>query len=68
MLKDKPHLVTFSESFLVSFANLRSSHTRDLKKMALDASLINTQHYKVWIKGKMEQSKETGSTLLYTSV
>ena len=25
------------------------------KKMVLDAALLNTQHYKVWIKGKMEQ-------------
>ena len=27
-------------------------------KMVLDASLLNTQHFKVWIKGKVEQSKE----------
>ena len=26
-----------------------------LKKMVLDASLLNTQHYKVWIKGKVKQ-------------
>ena len=26
-------------------------------KMVLDASLLNTQHYKVHIKGKMEQSE-----------
>ena len=26
--------------------------------MILDASLLNTQHYKVWIKGKVEQSME----------
>ena len=24
------------------------------QKMVLNASLLNTQHYKVWIKGKME--------------
>ena len=29
-----------------------------LKKMVLDASLLNTQHYKVWIKGKVEPSRE----------
>ena len=29
-----------------------------LKKMVLDASLLNTQHYKVRIKGKVEQSRE----------
>ena len=28
------------------------------QKMVLDASLLNTQHYKVRIKGKVEQSKE----------
>ena len=33
------------------------------QKMVLDAILLNTQHYKVLIKGKVEQSKEMGSTL-----
>ena len=28
------------------------------QKMGLDASLLNTQHYKVRIKGKVEQSRE----------
>ena len=28
------------------------------KKMVLDASLLNTQHYNVQIKGKLEQSRE----------
>ena len=28
------------------------------QKMVLDASLLNTQHYKAWIKGKVEQSRE----------
>ena len=37
-------------------------------KMVLDTSLINTQHYKVSIKGKVEQSKERSSALPYTSV
>ena len=32
------------------------------QKMVLDASLLNTQ-YKVWIKGKMEQSKKRISAL-----
>ena len=38
------------------------------QKMALDASLLNTQIYKVRIEGKVEQSKERSSTLPYTSV
>ena len=25
--------------------------------------LLNTQHYKVWIKGKVEQSRESSSAL-----
>ena len=31
------------------------------QKMVLDASLLNTQHYKVWIKGKVEQSWKRSS-------
>ena len=38
------------------------------QKMVLDAILLNTQHYKVWIKGKVEQSRERNSTLPYTLV
>ena len=38
------------------------------QKMVLDATLLNTQHYKVWIKGKVEQSRERSSTLSYTLV
>ena len=38
------------------------------QKMVLDATLLNTQHYKVRIKGKMEQSREQSSALTYTSV
>ena len=34
-----------------------------LKKMVRDASLLNTQHYKIGIKGKVEQSKERSSAL-----
>ena len=37
-------------------------------KMVLDTSLFNTQHYKVRIKGKVEQSREKSSALPYTSV
>ena len=37
-------------------------------KMVLDASLLNTQYYKVRIKGKVEKSRERSSTLPYTSV
>ena len=37
-------------------------------KMILDTSLLNTQHYKVRIKGKVEQSRKRSSALPYTSV
>ena len=37
-------------------------------KMVLGTSLLNTQQYKVCIKGKVEQSRERSSILPYTSV
>ena len=37
-------------------------------KMVLDTSLLNTQQYKVCIKGKVEQSRERSSALPYISV
>ena len=37
-------------------------------KMVFDTSLGNTQQYKVRIKGKVEQSRERSSSLLYTLV
>ena len=38
------------------------------QKMILDATLLNTQHYKVRIKCKVEQSREWSITLPYTLV
>ena len=38
------------------------------QKMVLDSALLNTQHYKVRIKSKVEQSRERSSTLPCTSV
>ena len=38
------------------------------QKMVLDATLLSTQHYKVRIMGKVEQSKEWSSPLPYTLV
>ena len=37
-------------------------------KMVLDTSLLNTQQYKVRIKGKVEQSRERSSAFPYTLV
>ena len=38
------------------------------QKMLLDAALLNTQNYKVRIKGKVEQSREMSSAFPYTLV
>ena len=38
------------------------------QKMVLDAALLNTQHYKVRIKGKVEQSMERSIALPNTTV
>ena len=38
------------------------------QKVVLDATLLNTQHYKVWIKGKVEQYRKWSSTLPYILV
>ena len=38
------------------------------QRMVLDASLLNTQQYKVRIKGKVEQSRERSSALPYNLV
>ena len=37
-------------------------------KMVLVTSLLNTQYYKVCIKGKVEKSRKRSSALPYTSV
>ena len=37
-------------------------------KTELDTTLLNTQHYKVRFKGKVEQSREWSSALPYTLV
>ena len=47
--------------------NPRLSHTKD-SKTVLDASLLNTQHYKVRIKGKVKQSTERSSAPLHLDV
>ena len=38
------------------------------QKMVLGTTLLNTQQYKVRIKGKVEQSRERSSALPYISV
>ena len=38
------------------------------QKIVLGAVLLNSQDYKVWIKGKVKQSREKSSALPYTSM
>ena len=38
------------------------------QKLVLDDAPLNTQHYEVRIKGKVEQSREVSRALPYTSV
>ena len=38
------------------------------QKIVLGAALLNSQHYKEWIKDKMEQSREWSNALPYTLV
>ena len=54
------------QSQVESYQRLRKKKKK--KKKVLDAALLNTQHYKVWITGKVEQSSEWSSALPYTSV
>ena len=42
--------------------------SRQALKMVRDISLLNTQHYKVCIKGKVEQSRERSSAPLHLGV
>ena len=37
------------------------------QKIVLDTSLVNNQHYKLRIKGKVEQSREKSCGLPYSS-
>ena len=39
-----------------------------LKEMVLDATLLNTLHYKVRMKGKVEQLRERSSAISYILV
>ena len=38
------------------------------QKIVLDSALLNTQHYKIRIKGKVEQSKKWSSASFYIPV
>ena len=53
--------------FANDLGDLGSITGQVIPKMVLDAFLLNIQHYKVWIKGKVGQSRERSSVLPYTS-
>ena len=38
------------------------------QNIVFDSALLNTQHFKVCFKGKVEESKERSSAFLYTLV
>ena len=57
--------------FTNGLADLGSVPGRVIPKtqtMLLDSALLNTQHYKVGIKGKVEQFKDSSSALPNTLV
>ena len=66
-----PGLGLTSRVFVIGLGDLGSTQgwviPRTLK-IVLDAALLNTQRYKARIKGKVEQSKEKSSVLLYSPV
>ena len=70
-LVTRPNIGIMVRLFTNGLGDLGSIPSRAIpktQKMVLDASLFNTQHYKVWIKGKVEQSRERSHALLYTLV
>ena len=54
--------------FQKDFVSLPGRVIPKTQKVVLDISLLNTQHYKVQIKGKVEEIKENSSALPYTTV
>ena len=68
----KPDISIMVRVFTSSLGDLGSIPNQSVKqktqKMVLDTTLLNTQYYKVRIKGKMEQPRERCSALPYTLV
>ena len=51
-----------------SYQRRKKKKKKKKKKKVLDSSLLNTQHYKVRIKGKVGQSRERSNALPYNLV
>ena len=64
------YIYIYSQKVINSILNNGSGNRGSVmaQKGVLDISLLNTQHYKVRFKGKVEQSRERSSALPYTSV
>ena len=61
-------MVTVFANGLGDLGSIPGSGIPKTRKMVLDTALLNTQQYKVRIKGKVEQSRERSSALPYISV
>ena len=71
LISKYPANITIPDIGMIASGDLGSIPRRVIpktQKMVLDAFLLNTQHYKVRIKGEVEQSRERSSTLPYTVV
>ena len=65
----KPDIGIMVRVFTIGSGDLGSIPGRVIpktQKMVIDATLLNTQYYKVRIKGKVVQSRERRSALPYT--
>ena len=51
---------------LVDLGSIPGQVIPKTQKMVLEATLLNTRHYKVRIQGEVEQSREWSSALPYT--
>ena len=71
IIRSIPHIVIMIRVFTNGMGDLGSIPGQvipKIQKMVLDATWLNSQHYKVKIKGKMDQSRERSSILPYTFV
>ena len=66
MWREKIHLQFKGKQLFLFLGSIPGRIIPKTQKMVLDPSLLNTQHHKVRIKGKIEQSKERSITLPYT--
>ena len=59
---------TWFQSQVESYQILKKKKKKKKKKKVIDASLLKTHYYKVWIKSKVEQSRKRSGALSYTLV